>query len=73
MKDIELHFDHNGNPERYVVNSIHWNRSRLHAIISLCQFQAQRIMDDAMSLMKNMAKGKTYRGKHILGKTFPQT
>jgi hypothetical protein len=70
-KNIELHFDDNGYPVRYVVKPIQWNRDRLHAIISLCKFQAQRMVDAAMLQMKHLAGDKTYRGTHILGKTFP--
>jgi hypothetical protein len=71
VRDIQLDFDENGDPRRFVVKSINWSRGRLHAIISLCEFQASRIGDEAVGLIKHLGKGKTYRGTHVLGKTFP--
>ena len=70
-KNIFLHFDDNGIFQGFQVRPIQWNQARLHAIVSLSKFQAQRMVDDTIPLMRHLAGDKTYRGTQILGKTFP--
>ncbi len=49
-----------------------WPKSRLHAIVSLCEFQIQRIKVDVHSRIERLGDGKVYRyGEYIIGETFP--
>lgn len=51
---------------------ITWPKSRLQAIISLCQFQIEHVMRDIFDLVKYLGDGKTYgHGEYIIGETFP--
>ena len=70
-KNIFIHFDDKGLFHGFKVRPVQWNQARLHAIVSLCKFQAQRMVDDTIPLMRHLAGDKTYRGTQILGKTFP--
>jgi hypothetical protein len=68
---IIINFYDNGVPSGYRVNTIQWERDRLHAIIDLCEFQWHRIDPKAVELIRDLASDKLYRGDQILGKTFP--
>jgi hypothetical protein len=49
-----------------------WPKSRLHAIVSLCRFQIDRVMRDVHDLVKHLGEGKRYEhGEYIIGETFP--
>jgi hypothetical protein len=51
---------------------ITWPKSRLHAIVSLCEFQIQRIKADVHSRIERLGSGKIYRyGEYVIGEAFP--
>jgi hypothetical protein len=70
-KRIRLHFDDSGVLTGYVLKPISWNRSRLHAIASLCRFQKERIDAEASGLVEHLREGRFYRGEVIIGESFP--
>jgi hypothetical protein len=51
---------------------ITWPKARLHAVVSICQFQIERLDRDVRGLMDDLGKGRSYKhGEYIIGETFP--
>ena len=69
-KKIRFIFDSHG--ITFLPAEVTWPKSRLPAIVSLCQFQIEHVKRDVHDLVKHLGEGKTYKaGEYIIGETFP--
>lgn len=70
QKRIRFVFDNHG--ITFHPPEVTWPKSRLQAIVSLCNFQIERVKHDVDDLVKHLSQGKIYNhGEYIIGETFP--